>query len=274
MADPTEDDAALHKAVIAQMRDLMAGAGPDEDVALINGILRLTAKWRSQLLAKEIAAADGRVVRQGPFAGMRYLDTTSEGALAARLVGSYESELHPHLAAFAQAGLDKIVDIGCAEGYYAVGLARLLPEAIVYAHDTDEAARKHCGELAALNGVADRVRIAGEFHGEHFADFAGPRSLFIVDIEGGERELLDPERWPALQRANIIVETHPRVTFALTQEIARRFAPSHEVRVVFQQPKATPLPHWLTGRSHLDSLLAVWEWRHYPTPWLVMRPKN
>jgi hypothetical protein len=32
-------------------------------------------------------------------------------------------------------------------------------------------------------------------------------------------------------------------------------------------------PWWLKDLSHLDQLLAVWEWRAGPTPWLVMTPK-
>jgi hypothetical protein len=26
------------------------------------------------------------------------------------------------------------------------------------------------------------------------------------------------------------------------------------------------------GLSHLDQLLATWEWREQPTPWLVLEP--
>ena len=34
-----------------------------------------------------------------------------------------------------------------------------------------------------------------------------------------------------------------------------------------------PLPDFLNGASHLDQLLAVWEFRLQATPWLVMTPK-
>jgi hypothetical protein len=30
----------------------------------------------------------------------------------------------------------------------------------------------------------------------------------------------------------------------------------------------------MTRQGHLDQLLAVWEWRLRPTPWLVMTPKD
>ena len=46
------------------------------------------------------------------------------------------------------------------------------------------------------------------------------------------------------------------------------------IAVVYQQPKATPVPGWLKELGHLDSLVAVWEWRASPTPWLVMKPKT
>jgi hypothetical protein len=52
-----------------------------------------------------------------------------------------------------------------------------------------------------------------------------------------------------------------------------RFSPTHDIVRVDQQPKVFAMPPWLQGLPHLDQLLAVWEWRLRPTPWLVMRPK-
>jgi len=33
-------------------------------------------------------------------------------------------------------------------------------------------------------------------------------------------------------------------------------------------------PSWFNNLSHLDQLLATWEWRAGPTPWLVMKAKE
>ena len=57
---------------------------------------------------------------------------------------------------------------GCAEGYYAVGMARLAPEITVYAYDIEERARIACADLAQRNGVADRVIVGGEFAPDGF----------------------------------------------------------------------------------------------------------
>ncbi len=236
-------------------------------------ILRYMAQWRSQLIALSIVNEDGTKIQSGPFAGMDYVAESVEGCLAPRLLGSYESELHPAIEAFAAAGLDAIVDIGCAEGYYAVGMARISPSATVYAHDIDPNARAACVDLAARNGVADRVVVGGEFKGEDFAAFDGRKVLIMMDAEGAEDALLVPAQWPALTRMSLIVETHNMHAPGVTDRLIERFAPSHDIELIDHTPKIMARPDWLKRLNHLDQLIAIWEWRAGPTPWLVMRPK-
>jgi hypothetical protein len=245
----------------------------DPSLEELNEILRLLGRWRARVLANTYVRREGAVIRGGPFAGMRYVEVATEGALIPRLLGTYESELHPYLAAFAAEGLTDVIDVGCAEGYYAVGLARLMPQAMVHAYDIDEAARVACAELAAMNGVAERVEIGEAFPADGFQAFAGRKALVMVDAEGAELDILDPQRSPALPGMNIIVETHDVYRRGVFRELLRRFAPTHDITIVRQQPKVFDIPEWLHAQPHLDQLLAVWEWRIAPTPWLVMRPR-
>jgi hypothetical protein len=240
----------------------------------LNEILRTLGRWRSRVLANTYFAQEGEQIRGGPFAGMAYVGQATEGALIPRLLGTYEAELHPHLLAFAEAGLDAVVDVGCAEGYYAVGLARLMPEAVVHAFDIDEAARSACAALAAKNGVAERVRIGGAFAPDGFEAFADRRVLVMVDAEGAELDVLRPDLAPSLARMSVIVETHDVYRKGALAELVRRFEPTHAITVVRQQARSAELPPWLQDLGHLDQLLAIWEWRAAPTPWLVMRPKG
>lgn len=243
-----------------------------DEMQVMESVLRIAGLWRSQVLANTLVHRDGPRVQNGPFAGMHYVALAAEGALLPRLTGAYESELHPHIAALVAEGLDQVVDVGCAEGYYAVGLARMDPGLVVHAFDIDPKARAACGALARLNGVEDRVKVGEGFAPDDFARFAGTRTLVFMDIEGGERELLDPARSPALRGLKVLVETHGGDP--LCDRIAERFAPSHDIIRVDQAGKTTPLPGWLRAMSHMDQILAGWEWRLGPTPWLVMRPKG
>ncbi|HEY3948770.1 methyltransferase [Phenylobacterium sp.] len=245
------------------------GAGIDE----LNEVLRLLGRWRSHLLANTYIMHHGAKIWGGPFAGMEYVNAATEGCLVPRLLGTYESELHPHLAAFAAAGLDCVIDVGCAEGYYAVGLARMMPQVTVHAHDIDERARAACTELAAKNDVSERVIVGGEFAPDGFEAFAGRRVLVLVDTEGAEVDILQPALSPALAGMNIIVETHDLFRRDAMATMVERFSPTHDIVRVDQQPKTLDMPDWLKALPHLDQLLAVWEWRFRPTPWLVMTPR-
>src|SRR5262245_41340678 len=67
-------------------------------------------------------------VQRGPFAGMVYPDHAAVGStLYPKLLGSYERELHQTVDDIVRLGYDTVVDIGAAEGYYAVGLAMKMP---------------------------------------------------------------------------------------------------------------------------------------------------
>ena len=261
------------KAIATQLKAAAAGWPETPSMDELNRALRLLCKWRGHALAETFFAHHGTIIYSGPFQGMDYIKHSTEGALVARLLGAYESELHPHLAAFAAAGLDCVIDVGCAEGYYAVGLARQMPGVTVYAHDIDANARAGCADLAARNGVADRVVIGGEIRPEDFQRFAGRRALVIVDTEGAELDILQPDRAPALSGMRIIVETHDGFRPGTLDTLTERFQPTHDIVRVDQAGKVFDQPPWLKRLGHLDQLLAVWEWRSFPTPWLVMTPK-
>lgn len=252
----------------------MVDTWPDQpSSAEMNELTRQMCKWRAYALAQTYFAREGDRIYAGPFKGMAYMGAT-EGALIARLLGVYEDELHPHLDRMAQAGLDAVVDVGCAEGYYAVGLARMMPDVTVHAHDISPVARTACAALAEKNGVAGRVVVGGAFQPEDFQAFAGRRTLVMVDTEGAELDILDPARGPALKDMWIIVETHDGFTPGALDALTERFAATHEVVRVDTQPKVFDMPWWLKQLGHLDQLLAAWEWRLFPTPWLVMTPKS
>ena len=266
--------ASIRPAVANMLKAAANGWTETPSVAEMNNILRLMCKWRAHSLAETYFAREGHTIHAGPFKGMTYVTAASEGALIPRLLGTYECELHPSLEAFAKDGLDCVIDVGCAEGYYAVGLARQMPGITVYAHDIEERARTSCAELAAKNGVADRVIIGGEFQPEDFQRFAGQRALVMVDTEGAELDILQPDRGPALAQMRIIVETHDVLRAGALVAMKARFAATHDIVQVEMGAKVFEMPWWLSQLGHLDQLLATWEWRSGPTPWLVMTPKG
>ncbi|MBN8631944.1 MAG: hypothetical protein J0L76_13940 [Rhodobacterales bacterium] len=258
---------ALTRAVDASLARIGAGpAGPER----LEAQLRQLAKWRATVLANTLVAKGYTKVTHGPFAGMDYAGAAAEGGQAPRLLGVYEASLHPVIEQVIARGWPQILDIGCAEGYYAVGLAREMPGSIVHARDSDPVARDLCAALARANGVEDRVRIGGAVAHADFAICEAAPTFILCDIEGAEGALLDPALAPGLARADLLVEVHEGMQPGLVVLLTDRFADTHRITRIDRALRPDLLPAWADQLSDLDRLLLLWEWRATPTPWLWM----
>src|SRR6516164_7021811 len=100
-------------------------------------------------------------VISGPFAGMQYLSKSTSGAWLAKLLGTYEMELHAVIENICTRDYALVLNVGAAEGYYAVGMARRLRTATVVAFEKEEEAQDLVVKLAELNSVEKRVKVQG-----------------------------------------------------------------------------------------------------------------
>lgn len=217
----------------------------------------------------------GLEVKRGPFEGMRYLDgieRTSDN-LIAKLAGTYERELYPALGEWLSEPPSLIANVGCAEGYYAVGLARALAQTTVIAYDISAGARAQCAEMARMNDVAERVRIEGECSPSTLTSLPPAGVALLCDCEGYEKTLLDPQAAPVLRGWRIIVELHDFLDPTITDTILARFADSHEVELIKSLPPDTakePEFEFMTPRQRR----AVLTERPVAMNWACMRPRE
>jgi precorrin-6B methylase 2 len=218
------------------------------------------------------------VIAAGPFQGLRLLPDISWGVgdNGAKLVGLYEAELHPALDALRGRPPPAVINIGCAEGYYAVGLARLFPQATVYAFDTDLNAQLICRKTASLNDVGDRVTVLGTCTPEMLITLLQdhPTALLVIDCEGGETALLAGGVLTATAQAPLIVECHDFLDPGITSTLVERLGASHEVAVVSEGARDPNLLEPLRKMSSLDRWLVVLENRPATMNWIVAQPRS
>jgi hypothetical protein len=231
-------------------------------------ILLLQAKLLGPRFSGEAEVLDG------PFKGMLiHFPLREHGVLLPKIIGCYEQELHPYILTAANKAYAQIVNIGCADGYYAIGMARLMPHSTIYAYDLDTVAQERCQSNAEANGVSKRINVLGEFSGENFSDFLPQQTLIICDIEGAEEELLDPLKYPSLLHLDIIVEMHDVFRPGLSQRLMQKFASTHDISFIENKPKQVTLPDSLKSLTEFEQLLLTCELRTGPTPWAVMTVK-
>jgi len=174
----------------------------------------------------------GRRIAGGPFAGMEYLAEAAGSMVLPKLLGTYEAELHGVISEAAGQKYRAIIDVGCAEGYYAVGLALKFPGVPVFAYDIEERARQLCSELAAINGVAADVQVSDACHQGNLRAMADRRALVVCDCEGFELELFDDQTAPLLEQWDLLIELHEFIHCGVTSELQRRFAATHSARLI------------------------------------------
>jgi hypothetical protein len=179
------------------------------------------------------------VVQAGPFRGMRYSTDTLGGGYIPKLLGIYERELHDLVWAFSTLDIREVINIGAADGYYAVGLARQNPALHVIAFEAEQRGRKLIEQMALDNSVSSQIKIKGHCDVANLsAVLQRPEeSLVFCDVEGFEDVLLNPEVVPVLQRTRMLVELHDRKNAGVSQRIKKRFASTHEISAIWQEKR-------------------------------------
>ena len=243
--------------------------------------LRDAVRWvlrpRRRFLFGRLRARSRNRVLSGPFVGMQLTGLPS----APELLGTYEREIFDVVRELAARPFRTLINIGARYGYYAIGMARLMPAVQVTAFEGDDEARAQLESATDANGVRGRVTVAGYCE---VADLAAALEadggvLVVCDIDGGEVPLLDPQQVGALTRATILVECHGPAEAPTEPVMVHRFLPTHEVRrFAVEERLLSHLPAgiaepWRTRMPHtLEALMQ--EHRTLPQSWLLLTPRG
>ncbi len=227
------------------------------------------SRRRAICTRQHIESQVGHSVRRGPFAGM-VITTITTGSHLPKRLGTYEFSLQPFVESLIGSGPGTVVNVGSGEGDYAVGLARRLANAQIYAYDADPAAARACRQNAAANGVAERVHVRGFCDPLELDEIIGGGAALVVDCEGGEDAAAAPR-----DRKGIVPLPDPRRDARLPRTRSYRPDPravpgTHSIRDVEQV--LPPHPPEFEGLSPEEATLALDESRPAGQIWLVLEP--
>jgi hypothetical protein len=221
-----------------------------------------------------IVVRSGKKIISGPFKKI-YFDIPNFNT--AMMLGTWEKELHSLFSNFKLDG--PLICIGAAEGYYAVGLAKVKKLSTVYAYETQKSYQTFLRKNALINEITNIiVRGTCDINSLHeVLNKTTQTPLILCDIEGGEIELLDLDKIPQLCNAHILVEVHEMYVENCEKKLLSRFALTHEA-VVIEGKKRTidDLPNELNflkyffPRNRIITLMS--EGRPYPMNWIWFNP--
>lgn len=233
------------------------------------------ARVRRNHLYDELKQITGCMVQDGPFKGMKLPDLGfwDKRDHIGKLLGFYEAELHTAIYDTLTKNHDCFVNIGCGDGFYAVGYA-LSTSAQIFAFDTSPDAQALCKICAEENGVLGRIQIGGSIDAfmlqNVLSKYKNP--LLLIDCEGCEFYLMQPNLVPALENANFIVEAHNFVHPNIVNTLVERFRETHKIKLISEGPRDPNSSTFLRNRHGLIRWLAISEDRPETMEWFLGTP--
>ncbi len=238
----------------------------------------MNSEERMRDVTKAIFEQTAAAVQAGPFEGMTLLEETSwyGGNILQKLLGVYECELHEEIERVIATKPDLIINIGCAEGYYAVGFAMRLPLSIVHAFDQDPVALRICERSAVANRAEQNLRLeAVATKGAIIGILsASKRAALLVDCEGCERKLFEEIPNGVIEGSAIIIECHDFADAGVTEYLRNKLSKTHDVKLI---PQGGRNPNEISFLKHYPEdirWLAMSEDRPVPMHWLCAHPKT
>ena len=174
---------------------------------------RETVYERRLRVSREVFEMMGGVVGYGPLKGLKLSDDAWWGApdKASMLLGLYEKELLTALSSKPLTERSNFIDIGAADGYYGIGLVRSGFYKKSFCFEISEKGRETIKHNARANGVEGQVEVFGKADETLVGQLSQEcinDSVVLVDIEGGEFDVLNEAFLEAFQHAYILIEIH------------------------------------------------------------------
>lgn len=175
--------------------------------------------WRQETVAQrqirishEVYEICSGTVQYGPFTGLRLCDDNwwSGSDLGSQCLGLYEKELLD-LIAGKERTFSTFIDIGAADGYYAVGMLKsgLVSRAICF--EQSQKGRVTIEKNWILNGSPGQLSIFAEATAQSIENLSNDlfsHALILIDIEGAEFDLLRPTTLEKLRFCECWLEIH------------------------------------------------------------------
>ena len=172
-----------------------------------------TIRERQARISREIFDKFNGTVQRGPFKGLKLAPDPWWGELdlGSQCLGYYEQEILELISALPDEATKTFIDIGAADGYYAVGMLLSGKARKCICFEASEEGQAAIRKTWALNGAPGELEIYGIADQIEFLslpELQHKQTLVLIDIEGGEFELLTYAALSKLGGCTLIVELH------------------------------------------------------------------
>lgn len=225
------------------------------------------------------------LVIYGPYKGIFFSENNHWGIgdLGPKIIGLYEFEVQNKLLYLvSNFTIENFVNIGAAEGYHAIGIAKKTKIQNFVLYEIDKKGQEILKENIFKNKLKKNIKIENEANLNSICelnkelDFS--KTLFLIDIEGSELELFNDEILRLLKNSFLIIENHK---FLLSeekqnkyQELINKLNDNFKVEIVRNNGRNVSEIKEISNLSENELMMISTESRPKMMEWFVLTPKK
>tara|TARA_B100000768_G_scaffold162457_1_gene163073 strand:- start:303 stop:1139 length:837 start_codon:yes stop_codon:yes gene_type:complete len=228
----------------------------------------------------KIILEHGHQVAYGTFKGMKLSKNTywSKNDIITHILGVYEKHVLKKIIEFSKKGNYPFIDIGAADGYFAIGMAFSETFKKIYAFEIDEEGRRSLNRNIENNFCKDKVVVDIEANFETLKEIVDKNksAVILIDIEGSEFDLLDDNLLQLLSNCYIVCELHPTLSangFEKQNMLINNAKAFFDVSIIQRESYSPNKFSELNEFTDEERLIAFGEGRENNMNWLILEPK-
>lgn len=219
-------------------------------------------------------------VAYGLFKGMKLSANSSWDPFSKinQILGTYEEHVLQEILSFKERRINCFIDIGAADGYFAVGMAYSQTFDNIHAFEISCLGRETILDVARQNKCERLITVNGEANYSKIRELIlqQKKAVLLIDIEGAEYNFLNLEMLDLLKSCFVICELHPWLTekgYELQNKLLETASETFDVSVISREIYRPNDYKELDDFTDEERLIIVGEGRHKNMQWLVLKPK-
>jgi len=238
---------------------------------------------KKEKLEKKIIKETNKTVIDGPYKNTLLNCKSNWGGYdwSSKLLGCYEQQIQNKIVEIKKNyNLENIINFGGADGYHILGLIKnnFFKKSLVFEKDAES--RKYLSENIELNNIIYKVNVEKEADftkiNKYFNEEEMPKTLYLIDIEGKEYDLICKENLNYYNKSILIIEDHQ---FLIDDNLKKtnffeNLNKNFDVEIL-KNASRNPFKHSLIDELNDDDRwLLMSEGREKNMNWLVCIPKQ
>tara|TARA_B100000965_G_scaffold400415_1_gene422265 strand:+ start:543 stop:1319 length:777 start_codon:yes stop_codon:yes gene_type:complete len=235
---------------------------------------------KKKLIGKKIHKIFSGKVVDGPYKGVKIFPKEHwSNDLGSKILGLYEKQVQENIKNLCLKNqINTLINFGAAEGYHLIGLIKNKIIKKGFGIEIDKDTITTLKKNIRLNHLNNKIKIISDsnlnFINKYLNKKELSKTLFLIDIEGDEYNLINSENIKLIKSSFLLIEMHPffKISKLKKNKLKNILKKNFKVEIIKNSAR-NPFVEKIENLSDDERWLVVSEGRPNEMEWLLCYPK-